>query len=109
MPFFFEPLPNEAQDLPIVLDHENPHGVPGSSYLAAGPSAPGAETIVYRIINPDRTLIATWGSITARGTAAVSGGQATYQMAPPIQEGTLKLYMDGGMDGAFYGTLAPES
>jgi hypothetical protein len=38
----------------------------------------------------------------------VAGGQATYQMAPPIQEGTLKLYVES-MDGAFYATLAPES
>jgi len=38
-------------------------------------------------------------------------------MAPPIQEGTLKLYVDGGkrqlymesMDGAFYATLARAS
>jgi hypothetical protein len=72
---------------------------------------------LYLTISPDRTLIATWGSITARGTVTVAGGQATYQMAPPIQEGTLKLYVDGGkrqlymesMNGAFYATLAPES
>ena len=34
--------------------------------------------------------MAMWGSITARGTVTVPGGQATYQ------EGTLKLYVDDG-------------
>jgi hypothetical protein len=72
---------------------------------------------LYLSIDPDRTLIAIWGSITARGTVAVAGGQATYQMAPPIQEGTLKLYVDQGkrqlymesMSGGFYATVAPEN
>jgi hypothetical protein len=71
---------------------------------------------LYLTIGADRTLIAIWGSVTARGTVAVSGGQATYQMAPPIQEGTLKLYVDGGkrqlymesMDSGFYATVTPE-
>ena len=73
--------------------------------------------VLYLTIYPDRTLIAIWGSITARGTVAVAGGQATYQMGPPIQEGTLKLYVDQGkrqlymesMDGAFYATVTPEN
>jgi hypothetical protein len=72
---------------------------------------------LYLTIDPDRTLIAIWGSITARGTVAVAGGQATYQMAPPIQEGTLKLYVDQGKrqlymesnSGGFYATVAPEN
>ena len=76
-----------------------------------------AVQFIYLTIGADRTLIAIWGSITARGTVAVSGGQATYQMAPPIQEGTLKLYLDGGkrqlymesMDSGFYATVTPES
>lgn len=72
---------------------------------------------LYLTIYPDRTLIAIWGSTTSRGTVAVAGGQATYQMAPPIQEGTLKLYVDQGkrqiymesMDSSFYATVSPES
>jgi hypothetical protein len=73
---------------------------------------------LYLTISPDRTLIAVWGSTTARGTVAVVGGQATYQMAPPIQEGSLKLYVDQGgkrqiymesMDSSFYATVSPES
>jgi hypothetical protein len=71
---------------------------------------------LYLTIDPDRTLIAIWGSITARGTT-VAGGPATYQMVPPIQEGTLKLYVDQGkrqlymesMSGGFYATVAPEN
>ena len=36
-----------------------------------GPSV----TTIWLTINPDRTLIATWGSITAQGTVTVSGGR----------------------------------
>jgi hypothetical protein len=76
-----------------------------------------AVDVIYLTIHPDRTLIAIWGSITARGTVTVSGGQATYQMAPPIQEGSFKLYTDKGkrqlymesMSGAFYATVEPDS
>jgi hypothetical protein len=72
---------------------------------------------IWLTINADRSLIAIWGSITARGTVTISGGQASYQMAPPIQEGTLKLYTDKGkpqitmesMSGAFYATVEPDS
>ena len=73
--------------------------------------------VLYLTIYPDRTLIAIWGSTTARGTVTVAGGQATYQMGPPIQEGTLKLYVDQGKrqlymesnSGGFYATVTPES
>ena len=72
---------------------------------------------IWLTINPDRSLLATWGSITARGTVTISGGQASYQMAPPIQEGTLRLYTDKAkrqiymesMSGAFYATVEPDS
>jgi hypothetical protein len=72
---------------------------------------------LYLTIYPDRTLIAVWGSTTARGTVSVAGGQASYQMAPPIQEGSLRLYVDQGkrqiymesMDSSFYATVSPES
>jgi hypothetical protein len=73
---------------------------------------------LYLTIYPDRTLIAVWGMTTARGTVSVASGQATYQMAPPIQEGSIKLYVDRGgkrqinmesMDGSFYATVSPES
>jgi len=73
---------------------------------------------LYLTIYPDRTLIAIWRSTTAQGTVAVASGQATYQMAPPIQEGSFKLYVDQGgkrqiymesMDSSFYATVSPES
>ena len=73
--------------------------------------------VIYLTIEPDRTLIATWADITARGTVTISGGQANYQMAPPPQEGTLKLYTDKGkrqlymenMNGAFSAVVEPGS
>jgi hypothetical protein len=73
---------------------------------------------LWLTINKDRTLIAIWGDITARGTVTVSGGQATYEMGPPLQEGSLTLYVDAGgkrqinmesMNGVFYATVTPES
>jgi hypothetical protein len=68
-------------------------------------------------IERDRTLVASWGDITARGTVTISGGQASYQMAPPPQEGTLKLYTDKGkrqlymenLNGLFYAVGEPDS
>jgi hypothetical protein len=76
-----------------------------------------AVDFIYLTIYPDRTLTAIWGSITARGTVTVSGGQASYQMAPPIQEGSIRLYSGQGkrqlvlesMSGAFYATVEPDS
>jgi hypothetical protein len=71
---------------------------------------------IYLTINPDQTLIARWGDITARGTVSVSGGRATYQMAPPPQEGTITLYAGKGQPqlylenlmGSFAATVNPE-
>ena len=71
----------------------------------------------YLTINPDRTLIATWGGTTAWGTVSVASGQATYQMAPPPQEGSFKLYRGKGkpqlymenVTGSFIATVTPEN
>jgi hypothetical protein len=76
-----------------------------------------AVEFIYLTIERDRTLIATWGDITARGTVTISGGQASYQMAPPPQEGTFKLYTDKGkrqlymenLNGVFYAVVEPDS
>ena len=81
--------------------------------VSVGPRVDPISLTIY----PDRTLIAIWGSITARGTVTLSGGQASYQMAPPIQEGSLRLYTDKGkpkiimesMSGGFYATVEPDS
>ena len=71
---------------------------------------------IYLTINPDQTLIASWGDITARGTVTVSGGRATYQMTPPPQEGTITLYAGKGkpqlylenLMGSFAATVNPQ-
>jgi hypothetical protein len=47
-------------------------------------------------IKPDGALTAAWGSTTAEGRVTVANGQAGYQMAPPPQEGTFKLYAGNG-------------
>lgn len=71
---------------------------------------------IYLTINPDRTLIASWGDITARGTVTVSDGKASYQMTPPPQEGTTLLYTGKGkpqlylenLMGGFAATVEPQ-
>ena len=71
---------------------------------------------IYLTINPDQTLIASWGDITARGTVTVANGKASYQMTPPPQEGTILLYTGKGkpqlylenLMGGFAATVEPQ-
>jgi hypothetical protein len=49
----------------------------------------------YLKITPDRKLVAAWGSNYAWGTVTIRNGQATYEMQPPLSEGTIRLYLDG--------------
>ena len=50
----------------------------------------------YLKITPDRKLVAAWGPNHAWGTVTLRNGQATFEMQPPISEGTIRLYLDGG-------------
>ena len=71
---------------------------------------------IHLTIYPDRTLIAIWADITARGTVTVSSGQASYQMSPPPQEGSILLYTGKGKPqlylenfmGSFAATVEPQ-
>jgi uncharacterized protein YceK len=47
-------------------------------------------------ITPEGQLTATWDSYTAWGTVTVEQGRATFEMSPPLFEGTVRLYQDGG-------------
>ena len=49
----------------------------------------------YLKITPDRTLVAAWGPNYAWGTVTLRNGQATFEMQPPLLEGTIRLYLDG--------------
>ena len=49
----------------------------------------------YLKITPDRKLVAAWGPNYAWGTVTLRDGQATYEMQPPVLEGTIRLYLDG--------------
>jgi uncharacterized protein YndB with AHSA1/START domain len=49
----------------------------------------------YLKITPDRKLVATWGTNYAWGTVTLQNGQATFEMQPPLLEGTIRLYLDG--------------
>jgi hypothetical protein len=48
----------------------------------------------YLKITPDRKIAAAWGPNYAWGTVTLRNGQATYEMQPPLLEGTIRLYLD---------------
>src|SRR5262249_55863389 len=50
----------------------------------------------YLTINPDQTLVASWGLNWAWGQVTVADGQASYQMNPPPLEGTIRFYQGNG-------------
>jgi hypothetical protein len=50
----------------------------------------------YLTIYPDQRLVATWGLVWNSGSISIASDQATYQMTPPLREGTLRLYVGGG-------------
>ena len=59
----------------------------------------------YLTINPDATLVATWGINWNNGTITIAKGVASYQMSPPPREGTFRYYPTGNpslyMDDTF--------
>ena len=60
---------------------------------------PGHNSFVdpfYLTITRDGKLVAGWGVDTSWGTVTLRNGQATFEMQPPISEGTIRLYDDGG-------------
>jgi hypothetical protein len=46
----------------------------------------------YLTINPDATLVATWGINWNNGTITMDKGVASYQMSPPPREGAFRYY-----------------
>jgi hypothetical protein len=50
----------------------------------------------YLTINPNATLVATWGMNWNNGTITFSNGQASYQMSPPPRQGTFRYYAGQG-------------
>src|SRR6266851_9638415 len=69
------------------------------------PGHNGFEDPFYLTITPDGNLVAGWGVNTSWGTVTLRNGQATFEMPPPIADGTIRLYDGGGrrtliMDGS---------
>jgi hypothetical protein len=65
----------------------------------AGTITPGhnsAEEPFYLIVMPDGRLVAGWGVDTSWGTVTLRNGEATFEMKPPIAEGSIRLDVDGG-------------
>jgi len=59
----------------------------------------------YLTIYPDHSLVATWGLAWNWGTITIANGQPTYQMSPPLHEGTLRLYLGEGKPTLFMDDL----
>jgi hypothetical protein len=65
----------------------------------AGTITPGHDNVrepFYLTITPDGRLVAEWGVDTSWGTVTLRNGQATFEMKPPIAQGSIRLYVDGG-------------
>jgi hypothetical protein len=61
----------------------------------------------YLTITSDGKLVAGWGVNTSWGTVTIRNGQATFEMQPPISEGTIRLYLDGGRRTLFMDGVLP--
>jgi hypothetical protein len=71
------------------------------------PGHNGFEDPFYLTITPDGKLVAGWGVNTSWGTVTIRNGQATFEMQPPIAEGTIRLYDDGGRRTLFMDGILP--
>ena len=62
--------------------------------------------LFYLTINPDATLVATWGLNWNNGRISIENGVASYQMSPPPREGIFRYYPGGKpslyMDDTFF-------
>jgi hypothetical protein len=80
----------------------------------AGTITPGHNSAAepfYLTIMSDGRLVAEWGIDTSWGTVTLRNGQASFEMKPPIAEGSIRLYVDSGkrtlvMDGVLPSFLA---
>ena len=61
----------------------------------------------YLTIMPDGKLTAGWGVNTSWGTVTIRNGQATFEMQPPISEGTIRLYLNGSRRTLFMDGVLP--
>ena len=56
----------------------------------------GSQQFFYLTVNPDQTIVATWGIYWSWGRIALADGQATYRLNPPPLEGTVRFYQGNG-------------
>lgn len=56
----------------------------------------GSQQFFYLTINPDQTLVASWGLNWAWGKVTLKDGRASYEMKPPPREGTIRFYENSG-------------
>ena len=64
-----------------------------------GTITPGHDSVrerFYLTITPDGRLVAEWGVDTSWGTVTLRNGQGTFEMKPPIAQGSIRLYVESG-------------
>ena len=81
--------------------------IAGSWAGTINPGHNSFEDPFYLTISPDGKLVAGWGVDTSWGTVTIRNGQATFEMQPPIAEGSIKLYLDGGKHTLFMNGVVP--
>jgi uncharacterized protein YndB with AHSA1/START domain len=56
----------------------------------------GGTEFFYLTVNPDQTIVATWGLTWSNGRISIANGQASFQMSPPLREGSITFYAGNG-------------
>jgi hypothetical protein len=56
----------------------------------------GGLQFFYLTIHADATFVATWGISWSYGAITFENGRASFQMSPPLREGTLRYYPGEG-------------
>jgi hypothetical protein len=82
----------------------HPHRLAGKWTGTINPGHNSFADPFYLTITPDGKLTAGWRVNTSWGTV---NGQATFEMQPPISEGTIRLYLDGGRRTLFMDGVLP--
>jgi hypothetical protein len=65
----------------------------------------GGLQFFYLTVHADGSFVATWGLNWSWGTITLENGRASFQMTPPLREGTLRYYPDEGKPQLFMDAL----
>jgi hypothetical protein len=65
----------------------------------------GNEILFYLTIYPDQKFHARYGITESYGTITIANGQMSYQMAPPVSEGTMRYFRGPGKPSLYMDDL----